>query len=362
MVESVASVTLLQVRDSVARWLYQAATGYSALSSDQKLNTDLLIDRGYRLYMAPPVLPGERLAHTWSWIRPETTLTVAAAVPSAKATTAMASTTAIVDTDATFHTGWDTQSSNAVHELIGKTVTATDVSTSTTYTSTVSSVTDANTLVVADTWNSALSSTDDTYSIEGDGDWNLPDDHGGIIGNLTFDATTIYPPVKQTSEQRIRTLRQDSFVDQTQRPYLFAVRPRLAAIAVGTTAGTATTRWEVMFWPKPDEAFTFHYRYVKMFEDITSDTHNFPGGLRNAECILAACMAVAERFADPTTPVSGKQWEYFIEVLRGAVSLDRSEMTADNLGPNLDRSDHRFHLHIHESSSAPTYLGVEYPT
>ena len=116
-----------------------------------------------------------------------------------------------------------------------------------------------------------------------------------------------------------------------------------------------------MLWPRPDASYTFHYRYVKLFDEASSGSDIFPGGLRNSECAMAACIAVAERFSDPTTPASGKQWDYFIEVLRTAVSLDRQEMGAGNLGPNLDHSDSRS-LSIHDHSAAPTYLGVTYPT
>ena len=350
---------MAQVQAHVAQWFQQVAYA----SSDTTL-VDEIISRAYRLYMAPPILPGERKAHTWSWIRPETTKSVATD-PTGTFTTKAAEDTALIDSAATFLTA-PLSTTLAVSELIGRTVSAVSSASSTTYTNTIASVTNGTTLVLDNAWSAAFAAeatTSDTYTIFQDGDWNLPDDHGGIVGNLTFDTTTSFPPVVKTSEFRIRDLRQNNFMDQTRRPSLYALRPRLFA-PVASSADVATTRWEIMLWPRPDATYTFHYRYVKMFADITeaNTTFNFPGGLRNAEVIMAAALAVAEKYAQPSATNSGGQWDYFMTVLASAVSFDRSEMMAENLGPNLDRSDRVFDHHIHHGENAVTYLGVQYPT
>ncbi len=344
--------TLLEIQNAVARWLYQLAN-YAGLSAQQKLQTDEIIQRGYRLYMTPPILPGEKSAHVWSWIHPNTTLAVAAD-PSGTTTTVVAEDTALIDSAATFTTGWDVVASS---ELIGKTVTLTIGTT--TYTNTIASVTNATTLVMDNAWSAAAAAaatTADTYTITSDGDRNLPADHGGVVGKLTFDTTTVYPPVIQTSVARIMGFRQTSVIDQTERPRYFAVRIQ------PHTLGTSEQRMELMLWPRPDAAFTLHYRYIVLHADVTDATYFFPGGQRNVECLLASCLAIAERFADPTTPVSGRQWEYFIETLRTCISTDRSDTTADNLGPMIDRSDDRNQARYQDFSTAVTYLGVTYPT
>ena len=348
MTESTLTPLFSELQDHVSYWFEQVAHTDSANATV----IDEVISRGIRLYMAPPILPGERKAHTWSWITPDTTLDVIAD-PSGTTTTALTTNAVVIDSTATFTTSWAAVGAN---RLIGKTITV--VVNGTSVTGTILTVDSATQVSINTNWTTAQisgASTSDTYSIATSGDIALPHDHGGIIGNLNFSATTSYPPVMKTSESRIRNLRQSSLIDQTQRPYYYALRPALVALS------SPTTTYELMLWPRPDASYTLEYKYVIQYDLITGASDVLPGGLRNSEALIGACLAIAERYAMPGAMDGGQQWNYFMTVLASAISLDRSEMMAENLGPNLDRSDDAPHS-LYDHSQAVTYLGVTYPT
>ena len=100
MCEVGSSLTYPLIREEVAQWLYQ--TGYSSSPSSGD-RVDIIVDRGFRLFMAPPIRPDETRAHTWSWINPATTKDVAADLLGTL-TTAAPTSTALVASAAKFLT------------------------------------------------------------------------------------------------------------------------------------------------------------------------------------------------------------------------------------------------------------------
>jgi hypothetical protein len=348
---AILTITHDDIGDEIGRWLYR--TAYASLDSEQKAIVDSALKRGLRMFYSPTPLPsdirkGIRRGHVWSFLRPSTTIAVRAAQTGTHTSDPGVGTT-LTDTAATFITGANGDGA----ELVGQTVTTTGASSGTTYTNTVASVTDANNLEVTAAFDTAIASGD-AYSISIDGNYNLPDACGGILGDLTFDSTTGWPPIQRTSQTRIRQLRQENFRSQTLRPQMYATRVR-------TTAMTAIQTYELMLWPKPDDDYTLHYRYVLLTDALDTTTNDTPlGGDRHAETILAACYAAAESYLDPAPRTFQKKAEY-MERLAASIREDLEIHAADNLGPNLDPGQYRDRVSYFDRFKPVTYNGVEYP-
>lgn len=164
------------------------------------------------------------------------------------------------------------------------------------------------------------------------GDYNLPDDFGGLEGNLTFATNDdAWVSVTITSEQQIRELRQITTTN-TGWPRLAAVRPILTP-----TAGATGTRYELLIWPEPDAIYTLSYRFNIMPEALTSGLPFPHGGLVHAETILESCLAVAERRLDDYE--STYHHEMFTELLEASIQNDRALQVPHTLGYNADGSD-----------------------
>ena len=320
-------------------------------------NFDVITDiirRGLRKFYMPPPLPGDNYAHVWSFLKKKATLDVRGKI-SSTATTAMGGTTAVIDTTSTFTTNLGTSGD----ALIDSTVTAEDVSTGITYTSQITATTNSTTLVVADTWSSNLDSTSDTYTIS-NVNWTLPDDFGALLGDMTYESRTTFPPLKLVSENRIRTLRQDTGLNQFDRPRFMASRPKTQH-----TASSAGTRWEVMFWPEPDSTYTFDYRYWVAVDELVRSGEGaekaFPAGAIHGEAIMAACMWVAQEYADPQNSQFNMH-ERYIEAMRASVMFDRQMHGGEYGGYNADGSDTRgLGVPFRDRVSNVTYNNTEYP-
>ncbi len=330
-------VSLSEIRNELTRF-FQEGRSYGA-SSDTGKDVDAAIKRGLRQFYTPPVLPGERNSHTWSFLYPESTIVVFGNL-TGTCTTSPWNTTALVDTGAedVDNVGFQNGVDNDGADLVGQLISILDVSAGTTFkddgatppiATNVKTVTDKNNIVSEKTFsNTPASSTTDTYVITVDGNYILPKNFGGLVGpGLSFDAVTGYAPITITSESRILALRQDSRQTQTFRPQLVAVRP--TTVSGGT--GAPGQRWELMLWPIPDAVYTLHFRFLIAVDDITSPSNVPPGGMFHHETILASCLAVAESMLDPAPRVKRRE-EHFFQRLAASISLDRRLMAPDSLG------------------------------
>ena len=81
MSDSTLSLTLGELRSEVARYL-QFGRGYNDLAGREKADVDSCIRRGVRQFLSPPPVDGSTESHTWSWLRPEGTLTTVASTVS----------------------------------------------------------------------------------------------------------------------------------------------------------------------------------------------------------------------------------------------------------------------------------------
>jgi len=188
--------------------------------------------------------------------------------------------------------------------------------------------------------------------------WTLPDDFGALIGDLTYETRTTFPTLKQVSESKIRSLRQNTSLNQFDRPRSFAVRAKTQH-----TSTTAGTRWEIMFWPEPDTTYTFDYRYWVSLDEITDQGSalSYPAGAQHGEAITSACMWVAQEYADPQNRQFNMH-DRFIEALRASVMFDRQMHGGEFGGYNADNSDVRgIGVPFRDRVSNVTYNSTEFP-
>ena len=163
--------------------------------------------------------------------------------------------------------------------------------------------------------------------VGGLGDYDLPEDFGGIVGVLTYPAGTVSRPVCLVGESAIRTLRQAN--PQGGKPTQAAIRPK-------SSTGTAIQRFEILFWPTPDASLDLSYRYYVLPKALSNENPYPYGGQLHCETILESCLSIAEQRLNDEKAI---HWDKFMERLTASIQIDRKTSGADFLGYNADRSD-----------------------
>jgi hypothetical protein len=161
----------------------------------------------------------------------------------------------------------------------------------------------------------------------GVGDYNLPNDFGGLHGDLANPASELSKPVVVTSESALRALRQSS--PQSGKPKQAAIRPK-------ATDGAAAQKFEIILWPVPDCQIELTYKYFVLPQTLSNQNPYPYGGQSHSETILESCLAIAEQRLNDT---KGIHWEKFMARLSASIQIDRKTSGADFLGYNADRSD-----------------------
>lgn len=298
----------------------------------QELHIEEVLHNGLRQFYYPPVLPGRRKAHEWTFLKPVTTLTAWADV-------AADSTITGTGVHSAGYTTFTASEASFYASMVNASVTITDVS----GTFPIYSYTSSTVVVL--TGNATCA--DKTFAVACESVFALPSAFGGLIGDITFDASEACYPLQLVSEAQIRKLQQQTAY--TGRPRFGAIRPR-------SSTGSAVQQFELIVYPEPDQNYTLHYRYFVRPRRLTS-TNPYPyGGPEHAETILQACLAAAECDKGGR----GIHYEKFLERLTASVSVDESAMTPDFLGVNADHSDERDSWQPVRHSNV-TYNSVEYP-
>lgn len=302
-----------------------------------------IIDAGYRQFLHPPVLPGERMAHEWSFLRPLSTITIwgtvsgtSSGAPSYSSSTGLSTITATT--------------SKFYETMVGKTFTF-DTS-GNEYT--VASYTSATVIKV--TGNASAETSGDTFTVAADGDYQFPDDFGGLDGDLFYDqADNAFYPIKLTSEGMILNLRMRETVEITTTG-----KPEMAAVVpINSTTNSEGQRWNLMIWSTPSDGnvYTLTYRYHAL-QNALSLTRPFAlGGAAHFETILASCLATAEQFLNDTAGQMTNRW---LERLFASVSHDRTRNMPSTYGTNLDRSGNRPIAQRRRIENTTTFNGVLY--
>lgn len=170
---------------------------------------------------------------------------------------------------------------------------------------------------------SFLTITTTIATVDGDGETDLPDDFGGLIGDFTWGTGYMRAPITVVADAKMRDLR----TGNTQSGY-----PLYVAIRNKTFDQTAAgQRFELAWWPEPDDAYTLGYTYSALYRKLDS-TYLYPlGGAYHAETIRAACLSVAEEEDNDVIGAKNAIWK---ERLRASIASDRQRMTPDYLGYN----------------------------
>ena len=146
------------------------------------------------------------------------------------------------------------------------------------------------------------------------GDYDLPEDFGGVLGDMTYsdDAGTIWSiHVRQVSDELIRRERLQTGV--------FTAAPLCYAIVPMQSEGDNSQRWTLMLDRSQLGVLTF--RYSSNPYQMSEDSHYPMGGQPHSETLLSAAIWAADAALndDPL----GVSYQVFLNNLRTSVSHDR---------------------------------------
>ena len=308
MAESTLTLEYNDFASATAAFLGYGRKGWESVA-DQVEQIDSYIQSGYRNFINAAPLDGVLQTHEWSFMRPVTTITTIASYSTGTVT--------IVDGVVTLASGTFPSFGTARGEL-KLTETGASYAVSTRDSSTQLTLTD--TTLDAD----ALSEYELSFPT-----YDLPDDWGSFIGDLTYPPGTsdFYPPVPIVGEGMLRAKRQMAV--WTGRPTLAAHRPK-------TFVATTGQRFELLFDPSPDSAYTLTYKYNANPNRLTATNKYHLGGMRHSECVLESILAVAEARVNDNAGIHAMK---FKELLAASIAFDKTQGSPDYLGLNIDRSD-----------------------
>ena len=322
MAESTLGVTYTQLQFACAHFLGMGAV--SSWSATESAAMDMIIGSGLRQFYFPPAVNNER-PHEWSFLKPVVTLDTIAPYDTGTIAVTLAGTTVTLTTGV-----WPSWTATHGSLVVGTTEYVIDTRTDDTH------------LELAEAW------TEDTetaaeYVLKHDGNYDLPDDFGGIEGSIVIESENYKPNIVIIGEGRIRSMRQTSPQNvsgsTSTTPYYAAVRPKVHDT---TTTGQ---RFEIMFFPLPPAVYTISYVKRILPQMLVKTTIEYPyGGTEHAETIRAACIAAAEEQENDNRRDGNAVYDkkkLFQERLASSISLDKSKDGIDFYGYNSDNSDAR---------------------
>jgi len=310
MAESTLALTYTSLRLAIARHL-----GFSLdaekWTDDQLTVIGMVTDRGLRQFYYPPKVYDNEAPHEWSFLKPTVTIDTVA--------TYSTGTVAITETETTVTLSdgtWPTWAATHGTLVIDTTEYA------------ISSRDSDSKLTLSSAW-AEDTITAEEYSLRHNGNYDLPDDFGGIEGEITYTSSENKPPILIVGEGMIENIRRG----RTTRSYPIqaAIRPK------EHTATTAGQRFEIMFGPIPNAAYTLNYKKLILPQALVASTLIHPyGGAMHSETIIASCLAIAELQEEEK---QGEKHNYFMQRLIASIQIDKKAYRAEYLGYNADHSD-----------------------
>lgn len=150
--------------------------------------------------------------------------------------------------------------------------------------------------------------------VAADGDYDLPDNFGRLIGSIHFPVDTYYPDIQIVSVSKLLGLR--AIFTQLGLSKI----PCYAATRYKTSTGASGQRQEILFYPTPQQAWTLVYEY-EAYSGALSSSFPYPlGGMQLAELYIESCLATAE---SRLTDEIGIHAQTFGALLVDAISRDR---------------------------------------
>ena len=145
-------------------------------------------------------------------------------------------------------------------------------------------------------------------TVSGQHTYELPEDFMEMAGTFKFDSNTAYPPLLQRDLDWIRDAR--ASIDYTSYPEYFALKPSAYSKEVGQ-------KWEVIFYPTPNAAYTLFYRYRISPPKLENDTDYPVGGPDVAIVLKQLCLAEAESAMDEESGIQeGKAAALLADAIR----------------------------------------------
>ncbi len=163
---------------------------------------------------------------------------------------------------------------------------------------------------------------------------NLPDDFGGFEGELTVQLSSgvIWMPVKLYNPGEIDA-KYSLFPTMTSKPCMAAIQ------WLKETTLVSGQRAQLYVWPKADQAYPLRFQYYILPNYLDAATAPYAlGGASHIETVLESCLAIMEERLDDIPRGQGIHGMAFASRLAASISMDRRNKAQD-LGPNLDRSD-----------------------
>jgi hypothetical protein len=319
MAESTLQITWSDLETEVGRFLGLDRT-VGNWTANETADVLAIITRGLRQFYFPTRTNPQEAAHRWSFLRPQSTLTIWDDVVAGDAITvstavAGATTTTITASGAVFYPSME-EKSLAFDEN------------SNTYT--IDSYTSSTVVEVA---GDASGETGNTITIDSEDLFTMPWDYGGMAGDGVFtyqNAENTLVDITVTTDARIRMLRQDDI--STATPYMCAIIPL-------TTDATQGQRWAAQFHPPPNEVFLLDYRYYVLPDALIDATNEYPyGSVSHSETLLESCLAIAEVREKDSADVTHQV--RYLALLQSSIDHDRTlSETVCSYGYNADGSD-----------------------
>ena len=162
--------------------------------------------------------------------------------------------------------------------------------------------------------------------ISGQDDYTMPEDFGGIIGDLYYNSEDQgFVPVYKTAVSRIQQYRG---WNTTTSSY-----PKEFAEVSIAHHGEAPQRWRLMFWPVPDSAYTVN-GIREVLPSMIDTTQKYPyGSMEHGETILMACLSAAEKQVDGEAGIMSQEFE---KRLWASIMHDQRNHQPGSLGYNGD--------------------------
>lgn len=280
-----------------------------------------MVNAGYRQYLHPACLPGERNAHEWSFLRPLTTMTIWGTITGTV-------TGAPTYSSSTLKSTITASTNKFFSNCVGKTFqfdTSENEYTITDYTSATS---------IKVSGNASGETSGDTFTIEADGDYTLPYDFGGIYGQMYYsEDDDAWFAVTVTGEGHILNRRQSD----SSGPTTFGMPDLAAIVPINSSTTTRSQRHRLMTWPTPagGSTYTLKYRYHALQNELSATNPFALGCPAHFETLLSSCLSKAELLQNDA---KGIHWDTWMERLKAAIDHDRRRTAPEKYGYNGDNS------------------------
>lgn len=307
MTESTLSSQFTDLQKAIAHYL-GLGRDITKWTEGQLEIITVIIKRGVRQFYFPPRIYDNEAPYEWRFLKPTTTISTIAPYDTGTIAIANGATTVTL-------TGgvWPSWTATKGTLVVGNTEYAID------------SRTNDTVIELVSTWTEDAE-TESAYVLEHDGSYDLPDDFGGIEGDMTYEVSENKADIRIVGEGMIRSLR---------RGIIARTWPRHAAVRPKTTDGSTGQRFEMLFEPIPDSVYVLSYRMLILSEALTATIKYHYGGMAHAETVEASCLAIAELQEDE---IRGPKFAYFMERLTASIAYDK-RTGPDFFGYNGDESD-----------------------